>query len=79
MRTPFPASVVASVKSFFSGSVLDVAWKAIVLAFVAVIVYALAMAGFIGAIIASIFVGSLLSDDVRAFINDLWHRDFYET
>ena len=49
-----PRSVVGNARSFFSGGVLDVIWKALVSAGVLASVYVLAAAGLVGGIIATL-------------------------
>jgi len=75
--TPIPESAVGNIRSFFGGGTLDVIWKALVIGFILVSVYVLAAAGIVGGIVAGIVLGALLSDDVRAILSDLWHRDFW--
>lgn len=72
-----PTSVVTWFKQFFSGTLLDVIWKAILLVVLGGVIYVLVALGPFGAAVGGILLGTLISDEVRAIINDLWHRNFW--
>lgn len=75
--TPVPESVVNSVRGVFSGGIINILWKLFVVVLLVVAAYLLALLGFFGAAIAGMLLASLISDDVRAFVSDLWNRNFW--
>jgi len=69
-----PQSVKRGIGRILSGSIGSVLWKLLVLTLLAVIAIGLIALGPVGAAIGGLFIATLLSDDVRAFVRDLWHR-----
>lgn len=76
--TPIPRSAAASVKRILMGPVLEVAWRLLVIVlFVALIVALVSIGGFLGPFLAAAILAAFISDDVRAFVRDVWRRDFW--
>lgn len=73
-----PKSVKQTFARFSSGSLGDVLWKLFVAAFFGALAIALLSTGPFGAAIGGLFLGTLLSDDVRAFVGDFWNRRWAE-
>lgn len=69
-----PRSVKGNLSRLAAGTVGDILWKLFVLALLAAIVVGLLSLGPAGAAVGGLFIGTLLSDDVRAFVGDLWNR-----
>lgn len=76
VRVPgLPRSTYRALRGLFSGSVLDVLWKvSISIGFLAVIYVLIVGANVYGALLAGAIFSSLLSDDVRKLVSDVWHR-----
>lgn len=77
VRTPIPESVVTWIRGVTSGGLLDVLWWLLVTSAIVLIAIILAQMGVIGGVIAGTLLATLISDDVRAFIRDLYRRDFW--
>lgn len=77
--TPIPESAVANVRAFFRGTAVDVLWKAFVLVMLGLLLLALAAAspGFFVAFVIGAVLSAVLSDDIRAIVSDVWHRNFW--
>lgn len=74
-----PESLADWARSVLAGSAGDVLWKLLMLAlFVAVAVVLIVGGGAFGAALGGILLGTLLSDDVRALVRDVWNRDWAE-
>lgn len=74
-----PESVADWVRTVLSGSAGDVVWKLLMLTlFIGVAAVLLIGGGAFGAAIGGILLGTLLSDDVRALVLDVWNRDWAE-
>jgi len=73
-----PKSIGAGVRRVLSGSVGDVLWKLLVLALLLVVAAGLLALGPVGAAVGGILLGTLLSDDVRELVGDLWNRRWTE-
>ena len=63
---------------FARGSLLDIAWKLFVVLLLAAISALLLAAGPYGAAVGGILLGTLLSDEVRKSIADVWYRRWAE-
>lgn len=77
--TPIPESVVGDLKGFFSGAVIDVLWKAsvvIVGGFLLFVILAL-NPGFFVASLVGMILSVVFSDNIRAAVSDIWHRNFW--
>lgn len=72
-----PQSAVTWLKKFFSGTLFDIVWKSLLLVGLAGVIYILIALGPFGAAVGGILLGTLISDEVRAIISDLWNRNFY--
>lgn len=75
--TLIPESFVSTLGDLFSGGVLDILWKLFVGFLLVVLILALSQLGILGALIGSALFGVLFQDDVRAFVVDVWRRDFW--
>lgn len=77
--TPVPESVVKDIKRFFSGPAGDVLWKLFVVAAGGFLLFfILAMnPGFFVAALVGMILSVVFSDNIRAFVSDVWHRDFW--
>jgi len=73
-----PQSWKAKGKQFLSGSLLDLAWKLFVLLLFAILSALLLSAGPYGAAIGGILLGTLLSEEVRKTVGDIWYRRWAE-
>ena len=76
--TALPESLVNTASAIFSGGVVDILWKVSIGLLFIVLIYLLAQMGVFGALVASALFSTLFSDDVRAAVIDIWHRDFYD-
>jgi ABC-type nitrate/sulfonate/bicarbonate transport system permease component len=77
--TPIPESVVEDTKRFFSGGVADVLWKVFVVA-VGTVLLGLILAlnpGFFVAALVGMVLSVVFSDNIRAFVSDVWNRNFW--
>ena len=63
---------------FARGSVLDITWKLFVLLLFAGLSALLLAAGPYGAAVGGILLGTLLSDEVRKSVADVWYRRWAE-
>jgi hypothetical protein len=77
--TPIPESVVKDTKRFFSGGWGDTLWKAFVvvvggllLAFILALNPGFFVAALVGMVLSVVF-----SDNIRAFVSDVWTRNFW--
>ena len=75
--TLIPESFVSTLGDLFSGGVFDILWKLFVGFLLVVLILALSQLGILGALIGSALFGVLFQDDVRAFVVDVWRRDFW--
>lgn len=75
--TGIPSSVIDRLNQFLNSGAIDIVWKAIVLAALLALAWLLASMGFFGAFIAGVLLTSLVSDDIRAIVSDIWHRNFW--
>jgi Flp pilus assembly protein TadB len=76
--TLVPRSLVRWLKSLFSGRLVDIVWKLLVLTTVAVaVVYMAALGGPLYVVLAGTIISVLLSDRVRRLFLDVWERDFW--
>jgi len=73
-----PESAKEKASSLGSGSLGDVVWKLIVVALLTVASLLLLSAGPYGAAVGGILLGTLLSDDVRKMVSDVWNRNWAE-
>jgi hypothetical protein len=74
-----PAAVGDWIRGLLSGSLGDVLWKLLVLTVLVGIAFVLlvAMGGFAAAV-GGILLATLVSDDVRALVANVWHRNWAE-
>ncbi|MUV87022.1 hypothetical protein GJ631_10695 [Natronomonas sp. CBA1123] len=77
--TPIPESVVKDTKRFFAGGWGDILWKAFVvvvggllLAFILALNPGFFVAALVGMVLSVVF-----SDNIRAFVSDVWNRNFW--
>lgn len=75
--TPIPESVAEWVADILSGGVLDIIWYLLVSAVILFVLYLLMQMGPFGMAVAGILLGTLISDEVRAFLRDIYRRDFW--
>jgi hypothetical protein len=77
--TPIPESVVGDVKRFFSGTVVDVLWKTFVVVVGTVVLGGILALnpGFFVAALVGMILSVVFSDNIRAAVSDIWHRDFW--
>jgi len=61
-----------------SGSIGDTLWKVLVVVVLLTIGLGLVALGPIGAVVGGILIATLVSDDVRAFVDDVWNRRWAE-
>lgn len=74
-----PSSLVNTARGIFSGGVVDILWKTFVLTLFAVVIVVLIVGGgAVGAALGGILLGTLLSDDVRAVVANVWNRNWAE-
>lgn len=77
-RTPIPESTGEKLVSILKGPVLLVGWRLLLVLLILVIVLVLvASGGFFGLLLAGMLVSTLIRDDVRAAVSDLWHMRFW--
>jgi len=76
--TLIPESAGSWLRSLWRESVVNVLWKALVLAGMLVLIGTLATMGTVGGVIAFIIAASLLRDSVRTAFKDIWNRRFEE-
>lgn len=75
--TGIPESVIDRLNQVLNSGAIDIVWKAMVIAVVLWLAWLLARMGFFGGVLAFIFLGSLISDDIRTIVSDVWHRNFW--
>jgi len=63
---------------FARGSLLDIVWKLFVVLLFAALSALLLAAGPYGAAVGGILLGTLLSDEVRKSVADIWYRRWAE-
>lgn len=73
-----PASVSTHFRRLWKGSAGAILWRLFVTCLLALVSYGLLTMGGYGAVIAGILVSTLISDDVRQFVRDIWTRDWAE-
>lgn len=73
-----PESVKRTLGRVTSGSIGDILWKLFVIVLLTIAAIALLSTGPFGAAVGGLLLGTLLSDDVRAFVGDLWNRRWAE-
>jgi hypothetical protein len=73
-----PQSVADWLRTVWRQSLVDIVWKAFVVALVAVLVSVLAAMSIYGSVVAFILLGTLLRERVRAIFDDIWNRRFEE-
>lgn len=73
-----PESLEETLRGFARGTLLDILWKLLVVGVLAVLSLLLLSAGPYGAAVGGILLGTLLSDDVRKMVSDLWNRRWAE-
>lgn len=69
-----PRTIKRGLARIFAGTVGDVLWKLFVLTLVVVLGIGLLSMGAVGGLIGGLLLASLIADDVRALVGDLWHR-----
>ncbi|WP_162562674.1 hypothetical protein [Salinigranum rubrum] len=75
--TPIPRSAVRWVRNLVSGGLLDVLWWSLITLVIVIIAYVLAQMGVIGGVIAGSLLATLISDNVRAYVRDVYSRNFW--
>jgi hypothetical protein len=77
--TPIPESVVKDTKRFFSGTVVDVLWKLSVVVFGSLLLGGILALnpGFFVAALVGMILSVVFSDNIRAVVRDIWHRNFW--
>ncbi|MFW5956758.1 MAG: hypothetical protein ACOCQY_05080 [Halorhabdus sp.] len=75
---PIPETWQENAGQVARGSLLDIAWKLFVIVAVMLLAVALVSLGPIGAGIGSILLWTLLSEEVRKTLSDVWHRRWAE-
>lgn len=73
-----PESLEEKLRGFARGTLVDVVWKLLVLSVLAALSLLLLSAGPYGAAVGGILLGTLLSDDVRKMVSDVWNRRWAE-
>lgn len=70
-----PKSAVQRLRRLFAGSLGDILWKIVISVVLVGIGYLLLAGGGIwGAIVGGAIITTLIDDDIRAFVSDLWNR-----
>jgi K+ transporter len=78
VRTPIPRSTGKKLVSILTGPVGLVLWRLLlVVVFIAVMFVLVAGGGFFGGALAALLLSTLISDDVRAAVADVWHARFW--
>ena len=76
--TLIPESFITSLRSVFSGGVIDILWKVSIAVLITAFAYILLAAfGVIGGFFGAILLSALIEDDIRAAVVDVWNRDFW--
>lgn len=77
--TPIPKSIVQWWRTFWSGALADILWKTFVVAVVGAILYVTVQIqpGFFVLFVVGTILSVTLSDNIRAVISDIWHRNFW--
>jgi len=73
-----PRTAKEKASSFASGSLADVLWKLLVLAVIGAAGFALVLMGPVGAVIGGLLITTLVSEDIRNLVADMWHRRWAE-
>jgi len=73
-----PRTVKQKFGAITRGSIGDTLWKLFVVAVLLTIGLGLVALGPIGAVVGGILIATLVSDDVRAFVDDVWNRRWAE-
>lgn len=75
-----PRAIGRGIRRVLSGTLGDILWKLFVLTLVLALGYILVAAGGVfGAVIGAALIGTLINDDVRRTVSDLWNRNWAET
>jgi len=69
-----PKSLKALLSRFWRGSPGEILWRLFMVAIIAVIGFGLVTLGPVGAVIGGLLITTLVSNDIRAFVADLWYR-----
>ncbi len=73
-----PETVEEKVRAFGRGTLLDVLWKLLVIGVLGVVSLLLIAAGPYGAALGGVLLGTLLSEEVRKMVADIWNRRWAE-
>jgi len=73
-----PRSAKRKLSGFVSGSIGDVLWKLFIVTVVGLMGIGLVLMGPVGAVIGGLLITTLLSDDIRTLVADLWYRRWAE-
>jgi len=73
-----PEYIQDKLRAFGRGTLLDLVWKLLVVAALAGMSLLLIAAGPYGAALGGVLLGTLLSDDVRKLVSDVWNRRWAE-
>lgn len=76
---PIPKSTVKSIGRIFSGPLLEIAWRLLVITTGLTLLYALAVSssGFFVVFLVGTTLSIVFSDDIRQFILDVYRRNFW--
>lgn len=73
-----PRSAKQKLGRFTSGSIGNVLWKLFIVSVVGLIGIGLVLMGPVGAVIGGLLITTLVSDDIRTLVADLWYRRWAE-
>jgi len=72
---PIPRSTGSKAVGILTGPVFEVLWRLFVIAlFLGLMLFLLSIGGFFGPFLAAALLSTLISDDVRRFVADVWYR-----
>jgi len=69
-----PKSLKALLSRVWRGSPGEILWRLFMVGIIAIIGFGLVTLGPVGAVIGGLLITTLVSDDIRAFVADLWYR-----
>lgn len=77
--TPIPETVVRGVRRFFTGPVVEVLWRGLVLSAFVTILYVLLLMdpGILLSFVITAVLGVVFSGYLRGIAIDVWRRDFW--
>lgn len=72
---PIPRSTTSAAVGILRGPVFEVLWRLfVILLFLALMLFLLSVGGFFGPFLAAALLSTLISDDVRRLVADVWYR-----